>query len=110
MENITIDDFLKLDIRIGKVLTAEKISDSDNLLKLEVDFGNELGKRQIVSGIAKYYAPEYLIKKEFPFVINLEPRVLRGVESQGMIMAASFDRKPVLLPPQEEVPPGTVIK
>ena len=105
---ITFDDFKKLDIRMGKVLTAEKIEGADKLLKLEVDFGEE--KRQIVSGIAESYAPEDLIGKEFPFVINLEPRVLRGVESQGMIMAVSVDGKAVLLEPDKEVPPGSIVK
>ena len=105
---ITFEDFKKLDIRIGKVLTAEKIEGTDKLLKLEVDFSDE--KRQIVSGIAEFYQPEDLIGKEFPFVINLEPRVLRGVESNGMIMAVSVDGRAVLLEPKEEVPPGSIVK
>lgn len=105
---INFEDFKKLDIRIGKILTAEKIENSDKLLKLEVDFGEE--KRQIVSGIAEFFTPESLIAKEAPFVINLEPRVLRGVESAGMILAASVDGKAVLLHPGEEVPPGSIVK
>lgn len=105
---INFEDFKKIDIRIGKILSAERIENSDKLLKLEVDFGSE--KRQIVSGIAEYYAPESLIGKEAPFVVNLEPRVLRGVESAGMIMAANVDGRPVLLHPGEEVPPGSIIK
>ena len=102
------EDFKKLDLRIGKILSAERIENSDKLLKLEVDFGLE--KRQIVSGIAQYFTPESLIGKEAPFVLNLEPRVLRGVESAGMILAASVDGKAVLLHPGEEVPPGSLIK
>lgn len=108
MDLINLDDFKKLDIRIGKILTAERIEESDKLLKLEVDFGIE--KRQIVSGIAEFYSPESLIGKEAPFIINIEPRKLRGVESHGMIMAASDDGKPVILIPEEEVPPGTIVK
>ena len=105
---ISYEDFKKLDIRIGKILSAEKIENSDKLLKLEVDFGEE--KRQIVSGIAQHFTPESLIGKEAPFVVNLEPRVLRGVESAGMILAASANDKVVLLHPGEEVPPGSIIK
>lgn len=108
MDLINLDDFKKLDIRIGKILTAERIEGSDKLLKLEVDFGIE--KRQIVSGIAEFYSPESLIGKEAPFIVNIEPRKLRGVESHGMIMAASDDGKPVILIPEEEVPPGTIVK
>ena len=104
----SLEDFKKLEIRIGKILTAERIEGSDKLLKLEVDFGTE--KRQIVSGIAEFYSPEALINKEAPFVINLEPRKLRGVESFGMIMAASDNGRPVILIPEEEVPPGTIVK
>ncbi|MBI2074218.1 MAG: methionine--tRNA ligase, partial [Candidatus Levybacteria bacterium] len=84
---ITYEDFAKLDIRIGKVLSAEKIEETDKLLKLEVDFFQE--KRQIVSGIAQFYSPDDIIGKEFPFIFNLEPRVIRGVESQGMILAVN---------------------
>ncbi len=105
---ISHEDFKKLDIRIGKILSAERIENSDKLLKLEVDFGDE--KRQIVAGIAQYFAPESLIGKEAPFVVNMEPRVLRGVESAGMILAASVDGRAVLLHPGEEVPPGSIVK
>ena len=105
---INYEDFKKLDIRIGKILSAERIENSDKLLKLEVNFGDE--KRQIVSGIAQHFTPESLIGKEAPFVINMEPRILRGVESAGMILAASVDGKAVLLRPDEEVPPGSIVK
>lgn len=108
MDKITFDDFKKLDIRMGKILAAEKIIDSDKLLKLQVDFGEQ--KLQIVSGIAQFYTPESLVGKEFPFVINLEPRVLRGVESQGMIMAASSDGQIALLQPDKETLPGSIVK
>ena len=108
MNMINFEDFKKLDLRIGKILSAEKIEGSDKLLKLVVDFASE--QRQIVAGIAEFYQPESLIGKEFPFVINLEPRTLKGVESQGMILAASTEGKPVLMSPTEDVPPGSVIK
>jgi methionyl-tRNA synthetase len=115
MNKITFEDFQKLNIKIGKVLVAEKIENSDKLLKLQVDFGvsEDTGKTtilQIVSGIAEFYTPESLIGKEFPFVVNLEPRVLRGVESQGMIMAAKDGDQAVLLSPDKEIPPGSIVK
>lgn len=107
MENINFDDFKKLDIRIGKIIAAERIEESDKLLKLQVDFGDV--QRQIVAGIAQFYEPESLIGKECPFAFNLEPRVLRGVESQGMILAAD-DEGPVLMSPDKEIKPGSIVK
>ena len=104
---INYDDFAKLEIKIGKVIAAEKIENTDKLLRLEVDFGDE--KRQIVSGIAEHYQPENLIGREFPFLTNLEPRTLKGVESQGMILAIGTEEKIVLIEPAEEVPPGSKI-
>lgn len=132
---ITFDDFKKLDIRIGKILSAEKVEGSDKLLKLEVDFGFEpveiktMGegapkqdkipiKRQIVAGIAQFYAPEALIGKECPFAYNLAPRMLKGLESQGMILCASapLSAGPSdngganLMHPDKEIPPGSIVK
>jgi methionine--tRNA ligase beta chain len=104
--NITYEEFRKVEIRIGKVLTCEKIEDADKLLKLEVEFAGEIGKRQIISGIAEFYKPEELVGKKLPFVINLEPRKLRGLESQGMILAVDAAEKAVLLEPIEDVPEG----
>jgi methionyl-tRNA synthetase len=83
----TIDDFAKIEIKIGTILTAEYIEGSDKLLRLTVDFA-EAEPRQILSGIRKYYEPETLIGKQCPFVINLEPRKMRGLYSNGMILAA----------------------
>lgn len=108
MENISFEDFKKLDIRIGKILSAEKVEESDKLLKLEVDFGEE--KRQIVAGIAQFYAPEELLGKECPFAYNLAPRALRGIESQGMILCPSDNASPVLLHPDKEIAPGSIVK
>lgn len=83
---ITIDDFQKVEITVGEVLTAEKVPDTDKLLRLVVDFGQE--KRQVISGIAEYFPdPGALVGKRCPFVTNLEPRVIRGLESQAMILA-----------------------
>jgi methionine--tRNA ligase beta chain len=105
---VTFDDFKKLEIRIGKVLSAEKVEGTDKLLKLEVDFSME--KRQIVAGIAESYHPDYLIGKEIPVLMNLEPRSIRGIVSQGMILAVDVDGKPVLMHPEDEVPPGSIIR
>ena len=104
---ITIDDFKKLEIRVGKVVECEKIENADKLLKILFDFGDE--KRVIVSGIAESYKPEDLVGCEIPVIVNLEPRTLRGVESQGMILAASDDGKPVILTPKTEVVPGAKV-
>ncbi len=105
---INFEDFQKLEIKIGKIVSAEKIEGSDKLLKLEADFGNE--KRQVVSGIARQYAPEDLEGKEAPFLVNMEPRTLKGVESSAMILAVSVEGKAVLLHPDQEVPPGSEVK
>lgn len=105
---ITFEDFKKLEIRIGKILAAEKIGKADRLLKLEVDFGEF--KLQIVSGIAEFYKPEDLVGKECPFIVNLEPRMFMGVESQGMLMATGVEGSAVLLHPDKEVPVGSMIR
>jgi methionine--tRNA ligase beta chain len=107
MDNITIEEFKKIDIRIGEILTAEKAEGTDNLLKLEVDFGEF--KRQIVSGIARWYEPQSLVGKKLPFIVNLEPRTFRGLESQGMLMAVEGKDHPVLLEPAGETKSGDKI-
>ena len=106
----TIDDFKKIEIRIGTVLSAEKVPDTDKLLKLSVDMGEET-PRQIVSGIAEYITPEEITGLQFPFVANLEPRMLRGIESQGMILALGQDKETFsLISPRKEVAPGSLIR
>jgi methionyl-tRNA synthetase len=107
---ITIDDFMKIELRVGTVLTAEKVEKADKLLRLTVDIGTEV--RQIVAGIAKAYAPETLVGRKVVIVANLAPRKLRGVESQGMIVAASFgeEGQPALASFLEDVPNGARLK
>jgi methionyl-tRNA synthetase len=107
---ITYDDFSKLEIKIGTILGAEIVPDADRLLKLKVDVGEEK-HRFIVSGIREFFTdPEILIGKQCPFLTNLEPRVIRGIESQGMILAASGDDVFSLLDPVQPLPPGTRIR
>lgn len=108
MDTITFEDFKKVEIRIGKILSAEKVENADKLLKLQVDFG-ELGQRQIVSGIAESFSVEELLGKKLPFIINLEYRKFKGEESQGMLMAIDADEKTVLLEPLEDVKEGTEV-
>lgn len=105
---IKFEDFEKLEIRIGKVLSAEKVQGSDKLLKLEVDLGEE--KKQIIVGMAEFFKPEYFLNKELPILVNLEPRKFKGIESQGMVLAADVSGKPILLIPEKEVPPGSIVK
>ncbi len=106
-EKLTIDEFRRVQIRAGKILEAERIPKSNKLMRLIVDFGSE--RRQIVAGIAKKYAVEDLVGKTCPFVYNLQPAKLMGVESNGMIMAGNLDGDPILLQFAEEVPPGSPI-
>jgi len=106
---ITIDDFAKVDLRVGVVKVAERVPKSDKLLRLEVDLGGEV--RQVVAGIAEAYAPETLIGRKVVIVANLAPRKLRGLESNGMIVAASLEGgRPVLASFLEDVPPGARLK
>jgi len=106
---ITIDDFAKVELRVAQILVAERIPKADKLLRLEVDLGYE--KRQILAGIAQYYEPEKLIGRKIVIVANLAPRKMRGLESNGMLLAASLqDGAPVLAGFLEEVPLGARLK
>lgn len=107
MDNITLDDFKMVEIKIGKVVECSKVENADKLLKLQVDFGDF--KRQIISAIAEFYSPEDLEGKKLPFIVNLEPRNFRGEESQGMLVAMDTEEKPVLLVPAEDVAEGTLV-
>lgn len=107
---ITIDDVKKVEIRAGKILSAEAIEGSDKLLKLSVDFGEEF-PRTILSGIAKYFpGGEGLVGITCGFVANLEPRAMMGLESQGMILATSGDNFFSLMKFSDDVPPGALVK
>jgi methionyl-tRNA synthetase len=106
---ISIDDFAKVELRVAQVKTAERVKGADKLLRLEVDLGTEV--RQLVAGIAEAYEPEALIGRKVVIVANLAPRKLRGLESNGMIVAASPEGgKPALAGFLEDVPIGTRLK
>lgn len=104
---INFDDFKKVEMKVAKVIAAERVEGSEKLLKLRVDLGGE--ERQIVAGIGKAYAPENLLGKEIAIAANLEPRKLMGLESHRMVLCASGESDPVLLYPEKEVPPGAGI-
>ena len=108
---IEIDDFAKVDLRVGQVLSAERLPKSDKLLLLKIDLGEEQ-PRQVLAGIAQYYEPEKLIGRKVVIVANLKPRKLRGFESQGMVVAASYgeEGKPVIATFTEDVPNGARLK
>lgn len=111
---IQFPDFAKLEIRIGRVVEASIPEGSEKLIRQVVDFGQELGRRVIFSGIQAWYKPDDLLGKQLPYVINLEPRKMMGEESQGMLMAAApelaeNDHGCVLLLPQASVVNGTAI-
>ena len=107
---ITIDDFAKVELRVAQVVSAERVQGADKLLKLMVDVGTET--RQILAGIAKAYSPESLVGRKIVIVANLLPRKMRGLESNGMLLAASVgdEGQPVLASFLEDVPNGAKLK
>ncbi len=110
MEYINIDDFSKIEIKIGQIIEAEKLEESNKLLKLRVDFGGD-DLRQVLSGIAKWYNAEDIINKKFAFVTNLEPRSMLGYESQAMILASQDENTNIVsvLTPDKDVSPGSKV-
>ena len=107
---ITIDEFMKIQLKTAKVLTAERVPKSEKLLKLQVTLGEGTEQRQIVAGIGKKYEPEALIGKTIIIVANLKPAKLMGIESQGMVLAAGDSDVRGLVTLIEEVDPGTKVK
>ena len=112
---INFDDFNKLDIRIGTILEAETVPETDKLLKLTVNLGplNTSGQqelRTLVAGIGDVYQPEELKGKQIPILTNLEPKTIKGIESKGMILAVDIDNKAVLLHPDKTVADGSKIR
>ncbi|MGI5835998.1 MAG: methionine--tRNA ligase subunit beta [Chloroflexota bacterium] len=105
---ISIEDFAKMDLRVGTVVTAEPIQGASKLLKLEIDIGDK--KLITTSGIAQYYKPEEMLGRKVVVVANLQPAIIRGIESQTMILAASAEGRLALVTVSEDVPNGTRIK
>ena len=105
---ITIDQFKGVELRVATVVSAEPHPNADRLVVLRVDLGSE--QRQIVAGIRATYDPATLVGRQIVVVANLEPAVLRGIESQGMLLAASSDDGPVVVSPERLVPAGAVVR
>ncbi|HOS88187.1 MAG TPA: methionine--tRNA ligase subunit beta [Candidatus Pacearchaeota archaeon] len=101
---ITFEDFEKIDLRLAKIIAAEKIDGSDKLLKIKAQIGNE--ERQIIAGIGKFYTPENLIDKIIVIVFNLEPRMIMGLESQAMLLAVKDNNELSLIVPDKIMPSG----
>lgn len=108
MTTISYDEFSKLDLRIAKIVSAEKIPGKSKIIKGVIDLGQE--KREVIIGGAEYYQPENLIGKTVVVVANLESRKIAGINSNAMLLAADLDNKPVWLTVSEDVPVGTQIK
>ncbi len=105
---ITIEEFSKIEVKVGTVVSAERVPETDKLLRLVVDFAEEAGPRQIVSGINEYVNdPEELAGRQLAFVTNLEPRTIKGLESNGMLFAVGLHDTFAFLTPDRKVPPGT---
>ena|SRR3989338_9049957 len=114
-ETLSFEEFKKLDLRIGKIVSVERVTGSEKLLKLTVDIGD--AERQVLAGVGQYYAPEELANRKIVIVANLEPKEMMGFESQGMLLAADTPEGPVLLMPDDarlpegrETPAGAKIR
>ena len=107
-ERISYDYFSKMDLRIAEVKSAERVEGADKLLKLQVSLGDE--ERQIVAGVAQWYAPESLVGRKIVLLANLEPAKIRGVESNGMLLAADLDGRAIILQPDQDVPAGSNVR
>ena len=105
---ISIEEFAKIEVRVGTVKAAERVPETDKLIKCTVDFGEEAGPRTIVSGVAMYVPDaEALVGRQLAYVTNLEPRTIKGIESNGMLFAVGDGDSFAFLTPSREVPPGT---
>ncbi|MFH0834808.1 MAG: methionine--tRNA ligase subunit beta [Candidatus Micrarchaeota archaeon] len=107
---ITYDDFMKVELRVATILSAERVEDASKLLKLRIKMGEE--ERTLAAGIAQQYAPEELVGRQLIVVANLEPKKLRGIESQGMLLAACTDDESqiVFVTPEKQIPDGSRVR
>jgi methionyl-tRNA synthetase len=108
MDYVTFDEFKRMDFRVGEIISAEKVEGTDKLIKLEVNIGTE--KRRMVAGVADRYKPEELAGKKVVVIINLKPAVIRGIESQGMLLAAEVEGKAIIPIFTEDVPAGAKVR
>ena len=108
MDIITFDEFKRMDFRVGEILKAERVEGTEKLVKMSVDIGTET--RQMIGGIADKYAPEELIRKKVIVIVNLKPAVIRGIESQGMLLAAEVGKKAIIPVFTEDVPAGAKVR
>ncbi len=108
MENVTFDDFKKLNIKIGQITSAKKHENANKLLVLQIDLGSET--RQIIAGGAEFHKPESLIGKQVPVLLNIAPKMIRGIEGHGILLAVDFNNQPCFLTPEEQVPVGSIVK
>lgn len=108
VQTISLEDFVKVELKVGTILEAEEVEGSEKLIKVKVDLGEE-APRQILAGVKQWYKSEDFIGKQVVVVANLEPRKMAGLKSEGMMLAADSDDGPVFLTVPKEVSPGTVI-
>jgi len=106
-DTISMEEFKRIDLRVGKVMAAEPIPGRSRILKLKVDLGAEV--RQMIAGGAEFYPPSYFVGRQVVVATNLAPKLIAGVQSQGMILAAVQGERPVWLTVEEDVPPGTKV-
>ena len=111
-ETINFSEWEKIDLRVGKILQVEEIEGADKLYKLTIDLGEEIGKRTVCAGIKKYYSKENLAGKKIILFVNLIPRKLKGIESQGMVLAAvdETEDKVILISPEEDIDIGSRVR
>ena len=108
MEQITFDEFMRMDLRVGEILSAERVEGTNKLIKLKVNIGDET--RTMVAGVADTYSPEDLMGKKLVVIANLKPAIIRGIESQGMILAAEVEGKAIIPFFDKEVPAGAKVR
>lgn len=109
-DEVTFPDFQKLDFRVGKVVTAEVVAGSVNLIRLQVDLGSDYGIKQIITGIAKWYTPEQLVGRKFVFVANLAPKKMMKEESRGMILCVDQGDQVQLIPVDGDIAVGSTVR
>lgn len=109
-DKVSFPDFQKLDLRVGKVVSVDKVEGSQKLLRLEVDLGKEIGLRIILAGIAEWYQKKDLKNKKFIFLVNLEAKKMMNVESNGMILCADDGSRAIIIPLNKNLPEGSVVR